>query len=196
MKTYTKTETKNYPKLEIKYDDCPDSPRTWSNLGYFLTLDSNYNSPDTVTEYLDIITETGDIAESQEQHMELIKREVEKELDEKVIAIYPVVKYEHGGIVYSLGNKTGFDYSNNGFYIITDKTAKELGVAKKDFDKVIENELKTYNQYANGEVYRFVLYDDNGEVEDSCGGFYGIEDMKDHLTKEWQDEVLDEYFVE
>lgn len=191
MKTYTKKITIENPRLKITYDDCPESPREWSNLGYFITQDRNYRSPDENAELQMVIKESGEQAQSQEEHMEIIKRQY---ADEKIIAIYPIKKYEHSGVSYSLGSNFGFDYSNNGFYIITDKTQKEVGTKKKDFEKQIKDELETYNKWANGEVYRFELYDEKGNLEDSCCGFYDIEDIKDYLPKEWKNENLQDYF--
>ena len=164
MKTYKQTIESN--RLVIEYDDNAESPREWSNLGYFITVDSNYISPDNIQWLYDIVKETGEEAGSQEEHIEFIKKRINEISDEKVVAIYPITKYEHSGISYSLGNRFGFDYSNNGFYIITDKTAKEIGVKKKNFEKITSQEIEAYTQWLNGEIYRFTLYDDNGEVED------------------------------
>jgi hypothetical protein len=58
---------------------------------------------------------------------------------------------------------------------------------------VIKSELETYTKWANGEVYGFTLYDDKGELEDSCYGFYDIDDIKEHLPAEWKDEDLTAY---
>jgi len=147
MKTYKKTIEKTC--LEIQYDEDCESPREWSNLGYFITVDSRYNSPDKNKELEDIIKETGEEATSQENHMEMIKTDYEWENSEnKVIAIYPISKYEHSGISYSLGTAHGFDYSNNGFYIITTETQKEMGTKKKDFERVI---IIKYREWVNNE---------------------------------------------
>jgi hypothetical protein len=188
MKTYKTTIEK--PRLVIEYDEYCDSPREWSNLGYFITVDRNYESPDKFSDLQNIVKETGNEAGSQEEHIEMIKKQF---TEEKIIAIYPVVKYEHSGVVYRLGTAHGFDYSNNGFYIITDRTQKALCIEEKDFERVINDELERYNQWCNGEVYRFCLFDEQGEVEDSCCGFYSIEDIREHLPKEWHEEDLSEY---
>ena len=196
MKTYTKTAITTEPKLVIEHDEYSTSPREWSNLGYFITVDRNYNSPDEQGKHRqDIIKETGERATSQDEHIKLIKESWKMTTDEKVIAIYPVVKYEHSAVVYRLGTAHGFDYSNNGFYIITDKTVKEVGVKKKDYEKVIEDELEVYTKWCNGECYQFCLYNEQGEVDDTCGGFYDIDDIKDHLSDEWKDEDLSDYLI-
>jgi hypothetical protein len=192
MKTYTKTKVSTEPLLVIEHDEDSTSPREWSNLGYFITVDRNYRSPDREPHLESVVKEMGDIAESQAEHIELITKTLNEE-GEKVLAIYPIVKYEHGGVVYRLGSASGFDYSNNGFYIITEKSQKELGTPKESFEKVIKEELEVFNKWINGECYQFCLYNEQGEVDDSCGGFYSVEDIREYLPKEWKDEDLSVY---
>ena len=195
MKTYKKTIEKNC--LEIQYDEDCESPRSWSNLGYFITVDDGFRSPDMNTELENWIKETGQEATSQEEHIRMIKKDYEWEnSEEKIIAIYPITKYEHGRVSYSMGTIYDFDYSNNGFYIITTESQKETGVLEKDFEKCIEQELKLYNSWCNGENYHYTLYDDKGEIEDSCWGFCGIEDIRERLPEEWEKEDLLEYLIE
>lgn len=194
MLTCKQTVVKTINRLTISCDEDVESPREWSNIGYFLTKDTRHQSPDgTKIPLYRIMVEQGDKAKDQSDHMARIKREAKKE-GINVKAIYPVVKYEHGDVVYRLGEAHGFDYSNNGFYIITDESAKEVGTKPKDWKKQVEEELKTYTQWCNGEVYYFVLYDEDGEMVDSCGGFYNIDDIKEHLPEEWKGEDLEEYF--
>ncbi len=193
MKNVEVTRVTQEPKLKIWNDEAPESPRVWSNLGYFITSDSNYHSPDENKQLEDIISNTADYVSDQEEHMEAIKRQVQELMDEKVLAIYPVVKYEHGNVSYSLGTAHGFDHSNNGFYIITDKSIKECGTEEKLWEENIKGELETYTKWCNGEIYGFTLLDDEGETEDSCGGFYDVEDIREYLPKEWKDEDLEEY---
>ncbi len=193
MKTYTTKVEK--PLLSINQDeDCP-SPREADNLGYFITVDRKFKSTDGEKKDIlqDIVSETGDIADSLEEHMQMIKDRVGAETKEKVVAIYPICKYEHGSVTYRIGSMHGFDYSNNGFYIITNKSQKLVGTSKKDFERVITEDLELYTRWANGEIYSFVLFDKDGEVEDSCSGFYSIEDIREYLPKEWKDEDLSEY---
>ena len=189
MKTYKKTM--NVPILEIRHEEDSTSPREWSNLGYFITIDNKYNSPDKNEILENVIRETGDEASDLDDHIRRIKQNCQD-----IVAIYLISKYEHGGVSYGLGRRNGWDYSNNGFYVITKETQKELGTKKKDFQRVIEDELDIYNKYISGEVYSFVLYDKDGEVEDSCGGFYDIEDIREHLPKGWEKESLEEYIIE
>lgn len=185
MKTYKATIEK--PRLVIEYDLYSESPREWGTLGYFITIDRQMHSPDDNQEVMEII-------KSCEGDMDLITKAIKQHLGEKVLAIYPVTKYEHSNVVYKLGTQKRYDYSNNGFYIVTDYSRKELGTKKKDFLKVINQELEEYSKWVNGEVYCYTLYDLAGEWIDSCGGFYDIEDIRDSLPKEFQDESLEDYF--
>lgn len=192
MLTYKTTIEK--PRLVIEHDDA-ESPREWGNLGYFVTIDSEMHSPDDNQEVMEIIKSCGDIAKDQIDHMALITTAIKSYLNEKVLAIYPIVKYEHSSIVYKLGKIKGYDYSNNGFYIVTDYSRKDLGTKKKDFLKVINQELEDYNKWVNGEVYRYTLFDLAGEWVDSCGGFYDIEDMRNYLPEEFKNERLVDYRI-
>lgn len=193
MKTFKKMIEPN--KLEIVIDDSPESPRTWENLGKFISCDTRRTSPDNDTTLLNIVKLTGTIATNTEDHIKLIKKEIEKNGDE-VFAIYPVSTYEHASITFKLYNYFGCDYSNNSFYIITKNDLRRYGIEASDTKKVegiIEEELKTYTKWANGEVYGFILYDDQGDVLDSCYGFYDIADIKDYLPEEWENEDLTDY---
>jgi hypothetical protein len=192
MKTYQTTVEKN--KLEIYHSD-EESPREWGNLGYFITVDSRSYSPDKNEQLEEIVRRSGDEAQNQLDHIQIMTDLINTETSEQVLVIYPVVKYEHSGVSYKLGTAHGFDYSNNGFYIVTDKTQKELGTPKKSFEKVIAQELELYNKWVNGEVYGFSLYDDNGDLVDSCGDFYDLEDMRENLPKEWAKEDLEKYII-
>lgn len=193
MKTY-KTVV-NKPMLEIYHDNDSESPRQWTNLGYFITVDKNQNSPDKEPILESIVKWTGEEADSLKNHIKAIEKEANAVfVDEKVIAIYPIVKYEHSNIYYSLGKKHGFDYSNNGFYIITDKTQKIVGTPKGKFEKVIQQELKEYNQWINGEVYGYIFYNESGE-SDNYSGFYSLDDIKSELPKEWEEEDLEQYLI-
>jgi len=193
MKTYNKTITE--PRLVIKYDEDAESPRAFNDsVGYFITVDSEYKSPDDNKPLIGLVKDTGEEAKDQKDHIKRIKAGM-KGWAEKVIAIYPVVKYEHSGVSYSLGTAHGFDYSNNGFYIVTDRTLNASGVTGDAMEKYIEAEIEIYNKWMNGEVYYYRLYDEDGELVDSCGGYYDLEDIKAALPEEWQGEKMEDYLI-
>ena len=194
MKTYKKTITTEKPLLEINYEQDAESPREWSNVGYFFTTERGYQSPDGKNhELYGIMIEAGYTSNNSKEHAENIKK-LGKKRGYDVLEVYPIHRYEHSGVSYRVGVGGGFDDSNCGFYIITKETAKEVGVKENDFLKAIESELETYNKWANGEVYGFTLFDKNGDVADSCWGFYNIQDIREYLPKGWKNEDLEDYF--
>lgn len=193
MQTYTKEVEEK--RLKIMHDDSPESPREWCNLGKFIAISSRYRSPDNDEYFIEVVKNTAEEATSQENHIELIKEAIENDTDETVALIVPICKYEHSGISYSIGTKRGFDYSNNGFYIVMQSGIDKLGVdnTEENLLSIIESEIETYNKYANGEVYGFQLFDENGDFEDSCWGFYDIEDIRGELPEEFDNEDLEQY---
>jgi hypothetical protein len=202
MKTYTKINKE--PKLIIEYDTDADSPRLESdNIGYFFTTEGRYLSPDgTEHKLYEIMVETAEEAKDTDTHIALIKdraqNEFEKSNDEDlhVIDIYPIYRYEHGSVMYKRGTAGGFDYSNCGFYIVTAKRISGQRHTTESIEKAIDGELETYTQWANGEVYRFTLLDDEGEQVDGCGGLYDIEDVREYLpTEDWDNEKLSDYLI-
>ena len=196
MKTYTKTVTVTKPLLRIEHEEYPENPRkNQDNLGFFITKERDYQTPDKNEDLQNIVEGTGELANNTQEHIELITERVQEELGYHVEAIYPVNRYEHSGVSYSIVPRSGWDVSNCGFYIITTESMNVLGTPKKFFEKVVRQELAEYTAWANGEVYAYTLYDEKGEEIDSCGGFYNIEDMRSSLPKEWSKEDLDEYLV-
>jgi hypothetical protein len=193
MKTFTTTIQK--PLLEIYFDNDAESPRKWDgNIGYFFTKEQRHNSPDgTKGEIYNIVIETSHTASNEQDHIVEMTRRIKAETNEEVVVIYPVYRYEHGDSVYRRGTAQGFDVSNCGFYIVTDKTLKEYGEHAKPIEALIDGELEIYTQWVNGEVYGFKLVDQDGNDIDACGGFYGLEDLRNTLPKEWQKENLSDY---
>lgn len=195
MKTYKKT--KDAPMLEIRYEENAESPREWDNLGHFITCENRYNSPDDDEDLKSLIQNLAEESDNVDEHMQKIKEEMPHNGYGNVIAIYPVYRYEHGNIAYRRGVAHGFDSSNCGFYIVTDKTVPgHLKEAQSDaIEHIIDAELDTYNKWVNGEVYWYCLYNEGGELEDSVCGFYDLEEIRDNLPDEWENEDLTQYIV-
>lgn len=159
-------------RIEVKNDSYSDNPRNWSNLGEFLV--SNHS------EYLE--NESGIEIESESDFKAL----------EKTHIILPVSVYDHSGVSIYVGEPCDrWDSGQVGWYIVSkDKIRSEYNVKRispKLRERVIEyltNEVETYNKWINNEVYSYTLYH-NGEEEDSCGGFYDIDDIYDYLPTEY-----------
>ena len=97
----------------------------------------------------------------------------------------PLYLYDHSGLW--MGTSRGgwpfscpWDTSHVGYIWVTkEQVRQEYGVKRisaKLRDKVFElmrGEVSVYNQFISGEVYGFVIEDENGDHVDSCWGFYG-----------------------
>ena len=192
MKTYNQTVQK--PRLVIEYDHFATSPREDTNVGKFITNERNYESPDK-DEYLNNIMLESYDGTTIQNHMS----NMQKALSEKCLAIFPITRYEHGAVKYYIGTGAGFDHSMCGFYFITKESWKEC-MGEEVFneeraEEVVNSELESYNKYANGEVYMVTLYDEEGEVQDQCSGFYDLESIKAGLPsgEGWEDENMEDY---
>jgi len=73
-----------------------------------------------------------------------------------------------------------------------EKARKEAPEGMDDVEewvlRVLEDEVKAYDQYLMGDVYGWALFDSDGVEVDSCWGYFGAE----HVMKE-AEEVLNSY---
>lgn len=157
-------EYKGY-EIDIYPDLNPESPREWDNICLIFTAhrrckfgDKNFYDGQKCIEALEQEKEKGDI-------------------------VLPLYIYEHGGITISLNPfSCPWDSGQVGFVLIPrKKMLEEFG--KKIFTKglkeramkIAEGEVKTLDQWLQGDVYGYVVKKDDEEI-DSCWGFYGQED--------------------
>lgn len=154
--------------VKILQDEDPTNPLTeWDMFGTFALFHRRYrlSSPECP------FTEP-------EEWQEYCKRE--KPL------FLPVYMYEHSGITI---NTTGYScpwdsYQLGVIYVSREKIRQEYSckhitekIRKQVYD-LLRAELKTYDQYLTGEVYGYVIEDEEGETIDSCWGFYGYDDCE------------------
>lgn len=108
------------------------------------------------------------------------------ELLEDELVMLPVSIYDHSGVSIWLGSPTcKWDSGQVGFMYLTKKDAlRELGNCTEENWKerameCMEAEMKVYNCYISGDVYGFVIEDEDENEIDSCWGYYGDEAVKD-----------------
>ncbi len=159
-------------RIEIHHDLDPESPRQWENLGTFQVYHRRYASPDPI-----------------ERDPPVIKP------DEIGLKVWG---YDHGGIIYATGEQNPFSCPwDSGFagiiYVSRHKARTWLGtgrLTKKHEAKVreiLEHEVSIYNEWANGEVYGFKVFDPEGEEIDSCWGFYGSD--RDYMIQQAKEAI-------
>ena len=152
-----------YTMKYLIYDDNPDSPRNWDNLGTMVCFHNRYNLGDKHDHTVESI-------------QELVKRD-------DIIAL-PLYLYDHSGIsmrTYSHGIHQAWDCGQVGYILCLKCIKKEYGkVTKKTIEtakQVLIGEAETYDQYLRGNVYSCVVekYDKekNHLDYDVVGGYYG-----------------------
>lgn len=154
-------------KISTYYDEFSDSPRVDDNIGTIVAFHSRYNLSD----------------------VEMTIEDAKQLYKDTNLIVYPIYMYEHSGIILGLnGNEYPFndrwDSGQIGFiYCTKEKALKEFGNAKKVTKKVREyiynhfvQELETYSDYLNGNVYGYKIEGDL--CEDSCAGYIGNDGLK------------------
>lgn len=143
--------------IEIHYDTYAENPRHWSDFSTFWTFHRRYNSPD----------------------LNPPPDQTFKPNDREHIWL-PVYMYDHSGTAY---NTTGFSCQwDSGLvgFIFVEKSKVRAEYGKKSIHPKLKHrvldrlrsEVEIYSQWVNGEVYGYV----NTETDDSCWGFYSIEE--------------------
>ena len=139
--------------------------------------------------------------DSRQDFIERGEQMVRKQLKDVVIC-KAVHLYNHSGISistsYSYPYNCSWDSGTIGFLVVTKEDIRKNWNIKRvtqDYidwaEELAESELNTLNQEITGEVYGFVLYDEDGEVEDSCGGFYGSD-----LNENGMSGYLDQIYID
>lgn len=157
-------------ELKIKQDSYPDSPREWDNLGSFYTTKNN--------RYIEreISIEEFDFGSDADNDIERLSKL-------GYIAI-PVSVYDHFGWTVFTGVASDWDSGCIGFYVVSREKIREYfgckRISKKLMERVknvLENEVKTFDRFVQGEVWGFEIIKD-GELLDSCWGFYEEDDFE------------------
>jgi hypothetical protein len=155
-------------RLKVVHDSSPESPRSWDNLGTMICFHNRYDLGDNHNYNSD------DYSGWEEMKQAIIKKE-------NPAVILPLYMYDHSGISISTSPfSCRWDSGQIGFILVSKKKALEefggkivTAKLKERLEKILEGEVETYTQYVEGEVYGFVIEDEDGEHIDSCYGFYG-----------------------
>lgn len=155
--------------VRVERDDHPDNPRPdQTNLGEFRLWHRQYNFGDKNTECPDQ------------------PEEFQAWAEEENAVWLPVYMYSHSGVTI---NTTGFscpwDSGQIGFiyatpaqmrecYMVTELTDEHRAMAERD----LVGQIEQLDQWLQGDVWGYVIEDEDGEHIDSCWGFYGIDYAK------------------
>ena len=167
-----------------------DSPRTWDNLGTYITWMNAYSSPDDNCYHdLEDFYESFEIPKSLWGTQKLF----DKPAPIKMV-ILPVYAYSHSGIVYSTTPfSCAWDSGFAGFIFVTYECIRaEYGcerVTKKIIEKVkaqLNYEIDDYNSWLNDPIYQVTILDDKKEILDCYSGYDDGEIMKEVGAYHWE----------
>ena len=197
--------------VTIAYDtDTQDTPRDWDNLGtmicwhrrYDLGDKHGYADPESFLEDLipaelqqrmeakrerdyHAATTEGARQQAYDTYRERLQAEVEKRN-----VILPLYLYDHGGITMRCSAfSCPWDSGQVGYvYVDREKVLKEYSAkaltkaVREKATACLKQEVATYDEYLTGQVYGYVVEDEEGEHVDSCWGFYGLDYCREEAT--------------
>lgn len=178
--------------VKIVLSEHNDSPREWCNLATMVFAGKHSHLGDK---------HEVDFSEGFSSRQDFIERgeEMVRKQMKDVAVCLPVHLYDHGNV--SISTNSGYPYDCRwdsgtiGFVVVTKSAIREnfsvKRVTQEKIDRAIqiaEGEVETLSTYIRGDVYGFVIEDENGEHIDSCYGFYGdnfeTNGLKDYLEDE------------
>ena len=210
--------TKGNKVFRVFRDENPENPRKWDNFGTMVCFHRRYTLGDE-RDYLDPLhflqSLTFDIKCS-DKAWDMTLDECQEYLESsKQLVILPIYLYDHSGLtINTVGFHCPWDSGQIGWiYATVEKAKKELGYRSKNgkvhlykrntpalrrrMREILIAEVKEYDEYLRGEVYRFecIELDRCGEcghvdeiVVDSCSGFYGdagFQDMRFYIPEDF-----------
>jgi len=159
--------------VRIETDDFPTDPRNDDNLGIMTCVHTRHILGDRHHYQTDDFTGWDDF----ERHL----------VHDGAVAVMPLYLYEHSGIGISTRiEPTWYHYAWDGgrigfIYTTRERIKQVFGwsrLTKERWEKVkcnLLDEVETYNQYLNGDVYGYVIEDADGDEVESLWGLWGYE---------------------
>jgi len=184
--------------IKVEQDTDPMNPRTeWDNLGTMVCFHNKYILGDEDHDYklFKLHFEMRAIRGGDYSVWDMLERRL---VSDGAAVILPLYLYDHGGITMSCGSfPCGWDSGQVGFIFISkEKARKEYGwkrLTKKRLEKLetyLRGEVETYDQYLTGDVWGYIIEDEDGEHVDSCWGYFGEEAAREEAEaqKKWFEE--------
>lgn len=189
-------------KYEIENDEYADSPREWGdNLGKLVFSHKRYDFPNEIKVNFDKFESWG---------------EVENHLCRMGYIVFPVYMYDHSGLSFNMGGyspywvHSAWDAGQVGFIVTTKEMIRETYGIKQITKKVMKRveddlrrEVEEYGAYVGGFACGFIIYGEDDERIDSCGGYYDVDDCVtdaqlfiDDLIKQAESESWEKFNVE
>lgn len=188
----------NTNSIEIESDLDSESPRTsFDNCCNMLSAHSKYklNDENSKEILLSEIRASKLYSEEIDQDYDLSSISVLLNIALKfdIIAAYKnLYIYDHSGISIATNEfPCPWDSGQYGFaYISKERAEKEFkSNTKEELESLIDLEVSTFNSFLTNDIFSFSILDSEGDIIDSCGGFYGSDPftngMKEQIDKKY-----------
>ena len=183
-------------KIQVTHDEDAQCPREESNVATLACFHKRYGLGDKDHGY-----DFKDYGSWDEMEAAIRKQE-------NVAVIQPLYLMDHSGLsIRTTPFGCPWDSGQIGFAWITREQAKTVFLRKNmskkllaDLNKIIVNEVKTYDDYLTGAVYVVSIENPDGDVVEACGGYFGYDSVKedgyaikeaketaDILANEWEE---------
>lgn len=195
--------------VEVIYDEHNNSPRNWDNISKLCIREHRrYNFPNELNINFEDLNSDDEYSDT-----ETIGQHENKKLEG--YHVFNLDCYEHSSIHFSLsgtGMQCQFDTARKCWIIAVPKHIEwDNGpwyIGSKDYTEdeareMAKADIEIYNQYLNGEIYGFSLYQTfasvtiedrdykaDDEYIDWCWWFYDKKDISEHLPKEYREKFL------
>lgn len=165
-------KTENGCTCKVFYDQDAENPREWDNVSQIVVAPRNrYLAPEYENENL-----TWD---DREADLELLKQDF--------AFVFPLYCLDHSLVRFSTGfihSPWGhWDCGQLGWVCVTKDAADRESLDEEHALARVKAELEDLTRYANGEVYGYVIEDQDGNELDSCWGFYDLDDIKSYYPE-------------
>lgn len=160
---------------DVSTDEYADNPRKeWDNASKMVCFHGRYDLGD----------ESHDYRKEDFTSWDGLRKAIVKK--ERPAAVLPLFLFDHSGITLSVGSADfercdpqGWDWGQVGWAYVPKRSPDLKGLGKeeaeREAERLIRSEVAVYAQYLEGDVWCVQIYDPEGEIVDSCGGYYGYE---------------------
>lgn len=152
--------------FKLFYDEYSESPRLDDNVATILTWERDYNSPDENDDTFEEFAEKHGVDVSKGCNLDSVM----DAMREEGYYVVPVYALHHGVSHYSIDDfNDPWDSGVAGIAFCK----KQKGLPDNDdyLRSIIDDEIKAYDAWVNGEVYGIILFDKNEDVLDVSSGY-------------------------
>jgi hypothetical protein len=147
-------------KLIITHDNYPDNPRDWDNAATMWCSHNRYNLGDK-----QISTADDDVLTSTADYVVALPLYRYPRMVIKMSTTPFTCRWDSGQVGWITMTKEQILSTFGGKRVTQTKKAQAIALMKE--------EVNTYDCYISGEVYYYAITNADGEVVESCGGYYG-----------------------